>query len=230
MQHKIIFGAYRDWALRVLPRVQNHTRVSEVRHVSSNEELARVVAAEGQNFDFVLLCGWSGQPHASVIDSIPVFSEHPITGNPSLTDVYSLGTPLQAQIQDGIKTVKHRLVKVSFPELELRQYCHEVDMSLAGGMDDILDQMRATAISLYDQFLNDYPAVQWTQWPAVPQEQMRTPRVPSDSRLSKEELSTMSTSKLYDFCRMLEGPYPRAHIEDDDGILTIEKVSYKSKK
>jgi hypothetical protein len=40
----------------------------------------------------------------------------------------------------------------------------------------------------------------------------------------------MGTKYLYDKMRMLEAPYPNAFIEDDDGILYIERVRYKSKR
>ena len=107
-------------------------------------------------------------------------------------------------------------------------FSHQVDMSLAGSMDTILDQMHATSIALYAQFLDDYPDVTWEQWPGV--RCMKAPRVPADSKIEFAELVNMSTKRLYDFCRMLEGPYPHAFLEDGEGILTIEKVSFKSKK
>jgi hypothetical protein len=136
-----------------------------------------------------------------------------------------LGTPLQAQILDGHRMVKHRLVKVSYPELKDRSYCHEVDMSLHGSMDDVLDQMRATSVSLFNIFLDDYPNVRWKRWPHV--QNKKAPRLPENSRI--KDVGDMTTKQLYDFCRMLEGPYPRAFIEDEYGVLTIEKVSFKAK-
>lgn len=227
MGHRIIFGAYRDWALDVLEFVEAHPTVESVYHVRDNDELdiaARAAVRAGEDV-FVMLCGWSGQPTCT--DVVPVFSEHPVSEANS--DRYSLGTPLQNQILDGVTRVKHRLVKVSDPELIERSYCDEVDMSLCGNMDNILDQMRATAINLFDRFLNTYPNVHWKQWPAIDPLKMVKPRTPGMSILNRNQLSAMSTKQLYDFCRMLEEPYPRAQVEDAEGILTFEKVMFKAK-
>jgi hypothetical protein len=228
--HRILFGAYRDWTIDVRRYVEAHPRVSSLDWVTDNAHLAEMVARNRKEYDFTLLCGWSGQPYKSVIDSIPVFSEHPSPVDLQQVDKYSLGTPLQHMISDGYLTAKHRLVKLGYPEQVHRQFSHEVDMSLNGGMDDVLDQMRTTSKALFDRFLNDYPNVTWTQWPAWPTNQMHVPRVPGDSKLSRDQLANLTVRQLYDFCRMLENPYPRAYIEDADGMLTFEKVSYKAKR
>jgi len=225
MSHRILFAAYRDWALDVVPHVRKHPMVGDLKHITTTQEMVDEVAKHRELYDFVLMCGWSGQPPKSVIDSIPVFSEHPAT-----SDLYSLGTPIQNQIQDGVKYTKHRLVKVGFPELVDRSYCHEVDISLAGGMDDITEQMKSTCRMLYDMFLDDYPNISWKQWDAISERAMRTPRVPADSRITSERFAKMTSTEMYDFCRMLEGPYPRAFFEDEFGTVFFEKVSYKAKK
>lgn len=224
---KIIFAAYRIWALEVLKDIQHHPKISEIHHVSSIEELETFVANLPDNHDYamVMLCGWSWQVSQETLAKIPVISEHP-----AYLDEYSLGTPLQNQIVDGISITSHRVVKIGYPELGAREYSakHEVDMSLSGNMDDILDRMWRTSYEIYSKFLDDWPHVIWSQWPKA--EGYRAPRKPRDSRLTREELSCLSTQRLYDHIRMLGVPYPNAFIEDDDGILYFERVSFKSKK
>jgi len=39
----------------------------------------------------------------------------------------------------------------------------------------------------------------------------------------------MDTEDLYNFFRCLEAPYPNGAIEDDKGVLFIEKVKYLKK-
>jgi methionyl-tRNA formyltransferase len=230
---KVIFAAYRDWAMEVLPTIKRHPRVTELRHVSGIAELELLVtgaykdqvAAVTKKYDLVLLCGWSWQVSQELLARIPVISEHP-----AYLDEYSLGTPLQAQILDGIRYTKHRVVKIGYPELGERLYSpkHEVDMNLTGNMDDILGEMASTCKTIYNRFLDDYPTITWEQWPKSAT--YRRPRKPEDSRLEKSDFSSLTTSQLYDRLRMLEAPYPNAFIEDDDGILTFERVSYKSKR
>ena len=80
---------------------------------------------------------------------------------------------------------------------------------------------------LFNMFLYDYPDVEWHVWP-IAQEQ-RKKRVPSDSKLTKDDLTRLNTRQLYDFMRGLEAPYPNAYLEDDIGQLIFSKVSFKEK-
>jgi hypothetical protein len=222
---KIVFAAYRDWALELLPVIKSHPSVSHVHHVTSIKELEDFIAGTNENFDMVMLCGWSWQVSQDLLAKVLVVSEHP-----AYLDDYSLGTPLQGQISDGITHTKHRVVKIGYPELGERLYSpdHEVDMNLTGNMDDILSEMKSTAKTIYTRFLDDYPNFEWRQWPKS--DSYRTPRKPADSKITLEQISSLGTAKIYDVIRMLESPYPNAFIEDDDGILYFNRVSYKRKR
>lgn len=223
---KVIFAAYRDWAKEAVMRLATHPRLTFVKHASSLEELERKVADAHRfdPFDLVVLCGWSWQVSQDLLSKVTVVSEHPAE-----RDEYSLGTPLQNQILDGIRTTKHRVVKIGYPELGERLYSprHEVDMSLEGSMDDVLERMRDTSVQIYTGFLHDYPDVEWRQWPSSAFK--RSPRVPCDSLITRHELAGMSLDQLYNKVRMLGGPYPRAFIEDEHGRLYFDSVRYVPK-
>lgn len=219
----IIFCAYRDWALRVLPHVQKHPRINSVQLVSSNHELEFYLTRKTQP-DFVLFCGWSTPPSQKMVEmGVPMFTEHP-----ACSDRYSLGSPLQNQILDGIKHTKHRLIKVGFPELVHRMWSHEVDMDLTGNMSDILGHMEASAKMLFDVFLDDYPNLHWKVWPEVPLAEQTPRRTPEQSNMT-QEIRTLTARELYDRIRMLENPYPNAFLEDETGRVYFEKVSFKAK-
>jgi hypothetical protein len=222
---RVIFAAYRDWALDVLPSIESHPNVSHVRHVKSISELEDFVENTKDHYDMVMLCGWSWQVSKDLLSKILVVSEHP-----AYLDEYSLGTPLQGQIIDGITRTKHRVVKIGYPELGDRLYSkdHEVDMNLTGNMDDILGEMASTAKTIYTRFLDDFPNISWSQWEKS--DSYRSPRKPVDSRITFDEIARIGTAKLYDKIRMLESPYPNAFIEDEDGILYFNRVSYKRKR
>ncbi len=221
---RIIFGAYRQWGINVMHYIARHPKVTELRHVSSIEELERVVreTAYTNPYDMVLLCGWSWQVSEYCLKTLPVISEHPCE-----KDEYSLGTPLQGQISDGIRYTKHRIVKIGYPELIDRQYAHEVDMNLSGNMEDILSECESTAKTIYTRFLDDYPNITWKTWPLAAE--WKTPKKPKDSKIERDDLTTLSTKKLYDKMRMLEHPYPNAFIEDEEGTLYFERVKFKAK-
>jgi hypothetical protein len=221
---KVLFCCYRDWALRVWPTVRDHPRVIDVRMANDPTHMRYLLVKERWP-DIVLLCGWSDPPTKEMVDTgIPIFSEHPAT-----SDRYTPGSPLQNQILDGMLTTKHRLVRVGFPELSLRQWSHEVDMSLEGNMSDVLGQMTVTARELFTMFLNDYPNVEWKTWPALDERAMVPRRTPEMSRLSTHDLAIWSTRALYDRIRCLEDPYPNAFIEDSYGKLYFKLVRYEAK-
>lgn len=223
---KVIVCAYRDWALRTLESIRRHPKISDLIHVTNNEDLEKVLNLTKSNpRDMVLFVGWSSPPTEEMVNmGIPMFSEHPAT-----SDRYSPGTPLQNQILDGKKFTKHRLVKVGFPELAPRQWSHEVDMDLSGNMDDILFQMDATARQLFNMFLDDFPNIAWKTWDEVSASDQVPRRTPDQSRISREDVASLTTARLYDMMRCLESPYPNAYLEDDHGYLYFEKVRFKKK-
>lgn len=216
----ILFLAYRDWAIEVYPSVANHPCTERVVLAKSTKEM--LLELEKGTYDLILMCGWSEEPVKDVVERIPTFTAHC-----AADDKYSPGTPLQNQINDGVRFTKHRLVRVGYPELSLRQYSHEVDLDISGSTADIFLQLKATCIMLFNMFLYDYPDVEWRVWP-VAQEQ-RKKRTPADSQLKKGDFSRLDTRQLYDFIRGLEEPYPNAYLEDDVGKLFFSKVAFKKK-
>lgn len=226
---RIIFASYRDWAQDVSTFVCDHPRVASCLQATTQEELAGLIAIHAHEVDLVMLCGWSWPPEQWMVNAGPlVVSEHP-----AASDRYSPGTPLQNQIMDGLLTTKHRIVRVGYPELAPRQWSHEVDMSLEGHMDEVLERMRVTSIDLYGAFLRDYPKITWKQWPAVDPKRQMARRTPADSKLTKLQSaidqSMLSVKHLYDRIRCLEEPYPNAYVEDETGRLYFERVRFEPK-
>lgn len=216
----ILFLAYREWAMEVFPSVAKHPRVERLVLCKSTQEMLQEL--EENSYDMILFCGWSEEPVKKVVESIPTFTAHC-----AADDKYSPGTPLQNQINDGIRFTKHRLVRVGHPELSLRQYSHEVDLDISGNTEDIFLQLKSTCIMLFNMFLYDYPNVEWHVWPES--REQRNKRTPSDSVLRQNDFLTMNTRQLYDFMRGLESPYPNAYLEDNIGRLYFEKVRFKEK-
>jgi len=222
---KIIFLAYREWALKVFPSVSKHPKVSEIVLCQKHKELIQL---DLSSYDLIITCGWSEELGNDIVSKIDAVGVHCAE-----LDRYSYGTPLQLQIIDGILKSKHRLFSFTYDEKSVRAhthnrlYSHEVDLDLTGNMEDVLDQMTATSKVLFNMYLNDYPNINWKEWPQ--ESLIRHPRKPEESRLTKEQLMTMDTEMLYNFFRCLEDPYPNGYIEDEKGIIYIEKVKYKKK-
>lgn len=220
---KVIFLGYRDWALEVYDTVKKHPKVSEIIICKSHNEL---VSYKLEAYDLLITCGWSEELGYEVVDKIEAIGVHCAE-----LDRYSYGTPLQLQIIDGIKRTKHRIFSFTYNKKSERAhthnclYSHEVDLDLSGNMEDILYQMTATSKVLFNMYLDDYPKINWKEWPK--EEIIREKRTPKDSCLKKSELVNMDTEELYNFFRCLEDPYPNGYIEDEKGRLYIKHVEFK---
>lgn len=224
----VIFASYREWANDVGVFVHDHPRVNGFSWAETNEELERQLTRPPFEIDVVMLCGWSWPPEQWMVKAVPLI----VTEHPAASDRYSPGTPLQNQIIDGLRTTKHRMVKIGYPELQPRLWSHEVDMSLEGHMDEVLQRMRSTSLELYRMFLTDYPRITWKKWPAVDPELQALRRTPDMSDLSRHDqlvVPELTARELYDRIRCLETPYPNAYFEDDTGRLYFERVRFESK-
>jgi len=222
---KVIFLAYRQWSLDVYPSVFKHPKVSECVLCKTHEELLKLNL---KDYDLLLTCGWSQELGEEVVSQIEAIGVHCAE-----LDRYSYGTPIQLQIIDGVTRSKHRIFSFTYDKDSTRAhthnrlYSHEVDLDYSGNMEDILEQLTVTSKVLFTRYLDDYPNIEWKQWPA--EDIVRLARTPKDSLLSKEDIMKMDTEQLYNFFRCLEDPYPNGAIEDEKGVLYIQKVMYKKK-
>lgn len=221
---KVAFLAYRSWSKAVAPAVKNHPAVTAF---EMWETLPEETSEAWNDIDLLITCGWSSElgPIANRILTIGVHCAE--------LDRYSYGTPLQLQILDGIRRTKHRIFRFTHDtdstraHTHDRSFSHETYLDLTGNMDDIFEQLTVTSKLLFRWFLDDYPNIEWKQWPA--ETEVRKARVESDSKLTKENLQQMTCEQLYDFIRCLGEPYPNAYLEDQTGKLFFKQVDFKKK-
>ncbi len=223
---KVLFLAYRNWSIEVYEKIKNNPNISnEMPLCKSEEELSCYNLSE---YDLLITCGWSEEIGKDISDKILSIGIHCAD-----LDRYSYGTPIQLQIIDNIKFSKQRLFKFVGPEgsdrahTHTREYSHEVDLDLSGSMDDILFQMTATGVMLFNMFLEDFPNITWKYWDS--EDIKINARTPKDSIVSMEDFSSKTTEDLYNLIRCLESPYPNLCLEDEYGFLFFEKVRYKRK-
>ncbi len=222
---KIVYLAYREWALKVFPYLKKHPKINESILIKTINDLNLVDVSD---YDLLVSCGWSDELSKEISSNITAIGVHCAE-----LDRYSYGTPLQLQILDGITRTKHRIFSFTFEENSKRAhthnrlFSHEVDLDLSGNMADILEQMTSTSIVLFNRFFDDYPNIIWHAWPE--EEEIRNKRNPEDSCLTKNDIQNMNTEQLYNFFRCLEDPYPNGYIQDDKGKLIIKKVEFKKK-
>jgi hypothetical protein len=222
---KVVFLAYRDWAIKIFEYIKLNPKITHIVHLSHDEDLLLLDLSE---FDVLFTVGWSAELPDKVADNILSIGLHCAE-----LDRYSYGTPIQLQIIDGVNFTKHRVFKFEAKKKSNRAhthnrlYSHEVTLDLSGGINQIFMQLTATGITLFNLFINDYPNINWMEWPE--EEIVRLRRSEEDSRVSIKDLRTMTTVQLYNIFRSLEDPYPNAYIEDEYGKLYINKVLYVKK-
>lgn len=222
---RVIFLAYREWSLAVYSAIERHPNVKISVLCRTQNELEKLNLNE---HDLIISCGWSEELGNNVLSKIEAIGVHCAE-----LDRYSYGSPIQLQIIDGVTRTKHRVFSFTYEEDSPRAhthnclYSHEVDLDLSGNMEDILEQMTVTSKVLFRRYLDDCPNITWKKWPT--EDLIRKKREPKDSILSKKDIAKMNTEELYDFFRCLESPYPNGCIEDEKGMLFIEKVKYVKK-
>tara|TARA_Y100001980_G_C14526280_1_gene301802 strand:- start:876 stop:1550 length:675 start_codon:yes stop_codon:yes gene_type:complete len=223
---KIIFLGKREWALKVYEGIRNHSKISKIVLAKSHEQ---TLSYNIKDYDLLITCGWSEEIGEEIADNIMSIGVHCAE-----LDRYSYGTPIQLQIIDGITITKHRIFhftndpKSPRAHTHNRLFSHEIDLDLSGNMTEILGQMISTSIILFNQYLDDYPNIEWKEWEE--EEIVRKKRTPRDSKIDKNELITMSAKQIYNLFRCLEAPYPNAYIEDNTGKLFFKKVGFEKKK
>lgn len=220
---KVIFCGYRSWAIKAFEVLKNNPKVQDF--IIVNDESA-LLECDHSQFDLLLTLGWSWELPEQVLQEIPAFGLHCAE-----LDRYSYGTPIQNQIIDGLTVTKHRV----FPFLSAsgskrahthtREFSHEVDLSLHGRLSDVFEQLSSTAVHLYSVFLEDYPDLTFKKWPE--EDVVCPPRIPEQSKISKNELSRLSALELYNLIRCLADPYPNLQIEDETGTLYFKDVGFK---
>lgn len=222
---KVLFLAYRSWAIKIFDYVQFNPMVSSIRFITTENELLSV---DLDKYDILLTAGWSDELPDIVANEIFSIGLHCAE-----LDRYSYGTPIQLQIMDDITFTKHRIFKFEAKSnsnrahTHNRLYSHEVVLDLSGSIDQIFSQLTMTGVTLFNMFLDDYPNISWKQWPE--ETIVKSKRTEVDSKLTKSDLISMDTVELYNFFRALEDPYPNGYIEDDLGKLFIKKVMFTRK-
>ena len=223
---KAIFLGYRKWAIDVYDKIKKNPNISNNLPICTSIE--DLINYNLSDYDLLITCGWSDEIGSDIAEKIQCIGVHCAE-----LDRYSYGTPIQLQIIDGINLTKHRVFKFTAPEkskrahTHTREYSHEVDLDLSGGIEEIFFQMTATSVVLFNMFLNDYPNIKWSIWPE--EKEVKIARVPSDSIISIDDLGNKNTEEIYNLARSLESPYPNLCIEDSKGFLFLEKVRYKKK-
>lgn len=162
--------------------------------------------------DISLYYGWSWMIPKEVYEDHLCLLLHP-----SPLPKYRGGSPLQHQIINGEKVSAVTILQVG-ERLDAGLIYSQTILPLDGSLNDIMT--RTVDIGTRDTIsvLNDIAA--GTANPTPQDESQATifkRRKPEESKLTMEQIQTMSAEQLHNFIRALADPYPNAYIECADG-------------
>lgn len=226
LKMRVIFVAYREWALKVYPFIKNHPKIDQMVLCKTYAELYNLDITK---YDLLVTVGLSEKIENEIYDKIETIGLHCAE-----LDRYSYGSPIQSQIIDGIIKTKHRIFRLTSggeksarSHAHTREYSDEMDLFLHGGISQIFDQLTYTSIPLINSYIDKFPNNEWKKWPV--ENVVRHRRGPEDSMFSMTKFATLNTRQLYNLVRCLEDPYPNLCIEDDEGFLYIKSAIFKAK-
>lgn len=221
---KILFCAYRDWAISAVEMIHKNIQNMEFKIIHSKKEYDDYFnnAQVDLKLDYIILIGWSWIISKDILKRYNVIGMHP-----SDLPFYRGGSPIQHQIIKGLNKTKITLMQISDEKIDGGDILLKEDWNMSGNtMDIILSNLAIATADLITEFIINHKNI-------VPQKQdfaigsYYNRRKPEDSELTLEKLRTMTLRELYNFIRALSDPYPNAYIKDEYGnILKFKVVEY----
>ena len=212
---KFLFGAYRDWAIKAISGskcLDGH----EVRAECTPE--AFNAAAESQDWDAIIVVGWSWKVPVAIVNSKLVVGMHP-----SDLPMYAGGSPIQNQILAGLTESKATLFKLN-EKFDGGEIVDKEPISLTGHLDEVLSSIGHATSVLIDRFVTAFPNYTLTKQVGNGTQVRRLK--PEHSRLQNPGLTC---KKMWDIIRCHEDPYPNVYFEDETGRLTIKIAEFEEK-
>jgi methionyl-tRNA formyltransferase len=227
---RILFCAYRDWALEVVSRIGAELREQDFSVAETAEELDRKVQ-EGE-WEVIALIGWSWKVPAEICNRHVVIGMHP-----SDLPKFAGGSPIQNQILAGVTRTKATLFRLN-EQFDRGAIIDKEAFSLEGHLEDVFEEIGRATYGLLKRFIDAYPNNLYTPQPDGERHVVRRLK-PEDSRLPLIRRQSddavvanapeMTCRELWDFIRCREDPYPNAFFEDQTGRLVIKRVEFLPK-
>lgn len=213
---KIVFAAYRDWALDTIYDLGLSSKHQEFR-VETQEELLKTLE-ENEDIAIVFLIGWSWIIPKEICEKFFIVGLHP-----SDLPAYAGGSPIQHQILDGITQSQMSVFHVT-SEIDGGSVYMKEPISLAGNMNEIFYELSRASHDLIWKFIKKWPNIkELSHDKVVPRKRLK----PEHSIITKEMFQSMTARELYNFIRCKENPYPNACFTDETGTVYFTSTSFK---
>ena len=222
MKTKVVFYGYRDWAKSIIEVVSKHHKIETIDKIFSQDEYLSKVDNFDNNIDIMLFIGWSWIIPTEVTKKFLCLGIHP-----SDLPNYRGGSPLQHQIINGLNESKVSLMTLSSEKLDAGDIWMKGDFDITGNnMDIIFGKLVNSSVEMLNVFFDTFPNIEpETQNVSLGSYFKR--RKPSDSKITIEQMQSLSLENIYNIIRSLTDPYPNAYLEDNEGNkLLFKEVVY----
>jgi len=211
---------YRDWALNIYDRLAKTS--DHIFLIFRSKSQFSLDALNDFKPDFVLFYGWSSIVPAELLNHFTCIMLHP-----SPLPRYRGGSPIQNQIISGETNSKTSLF-VMTSEIDAGDLVGQEELSLSGTLNEIFKRIEDSGVKLTLQLLEN-------GLKRSPQDHSLATfckrRLPNDSEITLEELTTKPAVYLYNKIRMLADPYPNAYILTSDNkklIITVAHIEERA--
>lgn len=218
---KILFFAYREWALNIYKELSNKTD-NEIIYCN-NKKLATIEFINSVKPDLILFYGWSWMIDKNIIDNFFCVCLHP-----SPLPKYRGGSPIQNQIMNGEKKSAVTLFRMN-DKMDEGDIISQSYFSLDGYLDDILQKIEQHGILLTLKLLKDFEnnTLNLTAQDSNKSTIFKR-RKPSQSEIHIDDFESNDAEHFYNLVRGLQDPYPNAYIKCKNGSkLYLLKVAYE---
>lgn len=231
----VAFCTYRKWAFDIGVALAKHPgkwKITKAVGAVGEEAPVETIAPVGKkiepneieaifdkgffdDIDVLLMYGWSW-----IIPNEMVNEKVCLALHPSPLPKYRGGSPIQHQIINGERKSAVSIFRMT-DKLDAGPLYAQEEISFEGHLNEILSRMTSVGTRLSYEIL-DKIAI----GTMLPREQKGEPtivrrRKPDQSELKAEFLNGIDSTKLFNFCRALEEPYPNPFIVLSDGIVKI---------
>jgi len=231
----VAFCTYRKWAYDIGVALAKHSgkwKITKAIGAIGEEAPVEALAPAGKkiepkeleaiyregffdDIDVLLMYGWSWILPKEMVKEKVCLALHP-----SPLPKYRGGSPIQHQIMNGDIKSAVSIFRMT-DKLDAGPLFAQEEISFDGHLNEILGRMTSVGTRLSFDILDRMAGKT-----LVPKEQKGEPtivrrRKPEQSELTEEFLHGADSTKLFNFCRALEDPYPNPYIVLNDGIVKI---------
>lgn len=209
-----LFCGYRSWALELYSKLikinKNFVLISSPKKLTSRY-------VQQINPDFIFFPDWSWKVPSSIIENFQCICFHE-----SDLPKFRGGSPIQNQIIRGVKKTKTTAFlmndKIDEGDILLKE-----NLLLTGTINEIFSRMIENDFKMIQKIISGKYKIK--KQTGIPSYFKR--RSPQESELDSLDISL---TKLYDFIRMLDDPYPNAFVKSGKRKILFKNPSLKNNK